>query len=921
MDEKKKTMIQVYDLKCEYGRSPLGIDIEKPRFSWKIKALKKGAGQSAYQIKVYNKMNKLVWNSGKITDSNTVNIIYDGEKLQPRQEYCWEVMVWDNGGQLAVMENEIFEMAILDSKEWQAKWIRGKNLFRREFQVGKEVERARAYICGLGYYELHINGEKVGDHVLDPAWTDYDQKAYYVTYDITENLRKGGNAVGVMLGNGRYSPYESTIAKNWHPLKKYGESPVLIYQQYITYKDGTEEMLITDTSWKTAGGPIVFDDIYDGERYDARLEQEGWSEAGFDESGWDCSVLVTEKMGRLVSQGTMPAIKVIKHRSPMEMTQPEPDVYLFDFGQNFSGWVHLTVSGNSGDTVRIHYAELKDEETGMLCSNTNRNAEALDTYTCKGEGQEVYEPHFTYHGFRYIELRGYPGTPSIDTVEARVVHSSVERIGSFFCGNELINKIHSNFIWTQVSNLHSVPTDCCQRDERMGWVGDAQLSAEAAVYNFDMAAFYNKFEGDIRESQLENGSVAGVSPAYWSCYPADPTYATACVEFPWVVSRYYDDKRIIEESLDAMAKWVDYLGTQEDEDGIVSFGLFGDWCPPMHANPVDTPFEITSTWYYCHDAFVVSQMAEQVGRSEMARKYYKVFKKTASAFNNRFLKGDRYSASRFSDEELEEKIKSWLNVLPPEEQPAVKKRYATLYSSSSQTANLLPLYLGITPEKNVNEVLATLVQDLEVTRAWHINTGVVGLKFIFDVLIEYGYEDLAFHLITQTTFPSFGYQILKENATTLWERWEFLSNDKCFNSHSHPFAGSVDVYFYKMLAGIGIDEQALGYKNIIFKPVLSGNLPYASASIESIRGKVVSNWKRNKENLEYHIEVPGNTTATVYIPKNRWDKVSVEESGVICFQNGTGSVCQGLYFLREEEKYVVFEVQSGSYDFIVKSEN
>lgn len=921
MDMGKRGNIKVYELKCEYGVNPLGIDCEKPRFSWKIKAQKRGEGQSAYRIQVYGKDRECFWDSGCVKDQNTVNIVYDGRSLESRGEYRWHLSVWNQAGELAHEETAGFEMAILDEGEWKAQWIRGKNLFRREFITGKKVAKARAYICGLGYYELYLNGKKVGDHVLDPAWTDFDQKSYYAVYDITELLKDGENAVGVMLGNGRYSPYETTIAKNWHPLKKYGPSPVLFYQQFVTYEDGTEDVLVSDTSWKTAAGPIVFDDIYDGERYDARLEQEGWDESGFCEDTWENAVLAEEKMGRLAAQGTLPVIRVIKHRSPISMTQPEPDVYLYDFGQNFSGWVHLRAEGEPGDTVCIHYAELKDEETGMLCPNTNRNAEALDTYTLKGEGIEEFEPHFTYHGFRYVELRGYPGTPSIDTIEARVVHSSVERIGSFFCGNELLNKIHSNYIWTQVSNLHSVPTDCCQRDERMGWVGDAQLSAEAAVYNFDMAAFYSKFEGDIRESQLENGSVAGVSPAYWSCYPADPTYATACVEFPWVVSRYYDDRRIIEDSIKAMAKWVDYLGTQEDEDGIVSFGLFGDWCPPMHANPVDTPFEITSTWYYCHDAYVVSKMAERIGDYETAEKYEKVYKRAAEAFNRRFLKGDRYSASRFSDEELEEKIKSWLNVLPPEERPAVKKRYATLYSSSSQTANLLPLYMGITPEENVEEVLATLVQDLEVTRAWHINTGVVGLKFMFDVLIQYGYEDLAYRLMTQTTFPSFGYQILKENATTLWERWEFLSNDKCFNSHSHPFAGSVDVYFYKILAGIGIDENDPGYRKIIFKPVMSGDLRYASASVNTIRGKVVSNWKRDKERLQYHIEIPGSTDAVVYIPKNHWAKVTVSESGAVCWKEGRAKACEGVSFLREEEKYVVFAVQSGSYDFMVKAEN
>ena len=910
--------IKILDKKCEYGINPVGIDTMNPRFSWNIKAEKRGAGQKFYQIRVYDEKDACVWDTGKTESDDTINIRYEGNKLKSRTRYEWVLTVWDKENEEYVTEPSYFETAVLNGDEWKAEWIRGKNLFRKEFSADRKIKSSRAYIAGLGYYELYINGKKAGDHVLDPAWTDFDQTVLYAVYDVTDCLKEGRNAIGVMLGNGRYSPYESTIEKNWHPLKKYGPSPVLFYQQYITYEDGTEDIIVSDLSWKTSAGPIVFDDIYDGERYDARLEQDGWDTAGFDESSWDVPVEVEEKMGKLSSQGTFPPIKVIKPRMPVSMTQPEPGVYLYDFGQNFAGWVHLTVQGKPGDTEYIHYAELKDEETGMLCPNTNRNAEALDSYTCRGDGTEVYEPHFTYHGFRYIELRGYPGTPSIDTVEARVVHSSVERIGSFSCGNELINKIHSNYIWTQVSNLHSVPTDCCQRDERMGWVGDAQLSAEAAVYNFDMAQFYSKFEGDIRESQLDTGSVAGVSPAYWSCYPADPTYATACVEFPWIVSHYYDDKKIIEDSLNTMTKWVDYLQSQEDEDGIVSFGLFGDWCPPMHANPVDTPFEITSTWYYCHDALMTAKMAERIGKSDVAKKYMQIAKRAADAFNRRFLKGDRYSASRFSDEELAEKIQSWLNVLPEDQRPAVMKRYATLYSSSSQTANLLPLYLDITPEENRREVLETLVQDLEVTRAWHINTGVVGLKFIFDVLIRYGYEDLAYRLITQTSFPSFGYQIEKEGATTLWERWEYLNNDKCFNSHSHPFAGSVDVYFYKILAGIGMEEGTSGFKNIVLKPVMSGNLPYASASVKSVRGRIVSAWERNEKELRYSVEIPGNTSAVIYIPKNSWDKAEVKENGNIIWDGEKDQQVHMISYLREEEKYIVYQLESGKYDFVVR---
>lgn len=909
--------IKIYSVRCEYGTNPVGIDVAAPRFSWKIKALERGAGQNACRIIVKNQDGEAMWDTGKMISGDTVNVTYAGKPLSSRTLYYWELQVWDRNDTEIEAGTYSFETAILDPGEWKAQWIRGKNMFRKAFCADKAIVKARAYICGLGYYELYVNGTKIGDHVLDPAWTDFDQKCFYVTYDITDNLCAGENAIGVLLGNGRYSPYETTIAKNWHPLKKYGPSPVLFYQQYILYADGTEEILCSDTSWKTDESPITFDDIYDGEHYDATREQPGWNMPGFDDAVWEKAIPVEEKMGKLVSQGTVPPIRVVKPRTAVSMTQPAPGVYLYDFGQNFAGWVRLKVKGEQGALIRLHFAELKDEDTGMLNPNTNRNAEATDTYICRGDLEEVFEPHFTYHGFRYVELTGYPGTPSIDTVEARVVHTSVERIGSFFCGNELINKIHSNYIWTQVSNIHSVPTDCCQRDERMGWVGDAQMSAEAAAFNFDMASFYSKFEADIRESQLESGSVAGVSPAYWSCYPADPTYATACVEFPWVVSRYYEDARIIEESLDTMTRWVDYLTSQEDEDGIVSFGLFGDWCPPMHANPVDTPFEITSTWYYSHDAWAVSKMAERIGKKDIAEKYAAISKRAADAFNRRFLKGDRYSASRFSDEELEEKIKSWLNVLPPEQRPAVKKRYATLYSSSSQTSNLLPLWLGITPEENREEVLTTLIQDLEVTRAWHINTGVIGLKFLFDVLIANGYEDLAYRLITQKSFPSFGYQIEKENATTLWERWEYLANDKCFNSHSHPFAGSVDVYFYKILAGLGLDENAPGFSNIIFRPVMSGNLPYASASVDSVRGYIRSAWKRDDKALSYEIEIPGNATGMVYIPKNHWDNVTIAEGNQLIYQNGNPQAAEGLSFLREEEKYVVFAAVSGSYSFTI----
>ncbi len=912
-------LIKPRDLRCEYGRDPMGIDTPKPRFSWVVDTAKRGGRQSAYRITVKGK-DGLAWDSGKVESSKSVNLVYGGGPLDSCARYTWQVTLWDQDGIESAPSGEAsFETAFLNRDMWKAQWIRGKNLFRKSYRVDKKVDHSRIYVSGLGYYVLYFNGKRIGDHVLDPACTDFDKLALYAAYDVDAEMLEGENAIGVALGSGRYSPNDLTCEKNWHPLKKYGPSPVLILQQHIWYQDGTMEIITTGTDWKTTQGPIVFDDIYDGETYDARRELPGWDQGGYDDSSWDQAVLVEEAMGELKSQGTLPPIKVIKPRTAVKMTQPAPGVYLYDFGQNFAGWLHLKVKGPAGATVKIHTAELMHEDTGMLNPNTNRGAVATDTYICKGDGLEEYEPSFTYHGFRYAELTGYPGTPSVDTLEARVVHSSVEPVGSFFCSNELINQIHSNYRWTQVSNLHGIPTDCCQRDERMGWIGDGQMSAEAAIYNFDMASFYSKFERDIRLGQYDTGSISGVSPPYWDCNPVDPTYATACVEFPWQVSHYYDDERVIEENLESMCKWVDFMATQENEEGIVDFGQFGDWCPPMHTYPVETPTEITATWYYCHDALFVSKMAERLGKNDIAEKYYQVFERVRDTFNSHYLKGDRYSASKYSDEELAEKIKTWLQVLPEEERPAVMRRYATLYSASSQTANLLPLWLGIVPKENEEAVLQTLVNDFVNTRSKHIDTGVIGLKFMFDVLVRYGQSQLAYELLTQTTFPSFGYQI-REGATTLWKRWEYLDSPNVFNSHSHPFAGSVDAWFYKNFGGIQLMDGHYGFSQTVLRPLLVKGMDYASASVDSVYGLVSSAWKRDNGQLVYEVTVPGNTQALVCVPKNGFPSPVVREGDQVVWSQGRPSPVEGLWDGKEEAEYITFQAGAGSYRFTVTNE-
>ncbi|MDR2374155.1 MAG: glycoside hydrolase family 78 protein [Bifidobacteriaceae bacterium] len=914
--------LHAIQLRCENAVEPLGIDVARPRFSWVIAGGDRGARQRAYQIRVSEADGdgRLMWDSGRVDSSDTQASEYDGAPLASCTRYVWTLAIWGDAAETATPVRSTFETGLMQAEGWPAEWIRGKNLFRAEFETVKPIVRARIYISGLGYHELRVNGRRVGNSVLDPGWTDYERIVLYAAHDVTDLLNRGANAIGVMLGNGRYSPYEHVRQKNWHPLKKYGPSPVLTVHGVIWHDDGSMSTLNSDCSWRTASGPIVSDDIYDGETYDARLERPGWDRPGFDDSGWAKATLVGEPLGRLVSQGALPPVRVIKSLTATRLTTPAPATYLYDFGQNFAGWLRLKVRGPAGAAVRIRTGELTHSGTGMINTNTNRGALSEDTYICRGEGLEEFEPHFTYHGFRYAELTGFPGTPSLDSLEAKVVHSAVQPIGGFSCSDQTINQIHQNYLWTQVSNLHSIPTDCCQRDERMGWIGDAYLSAEAAIFNFDMAAFYSKFQRDIRLAQYDSGSVSGVCPPYWECNPVDPTYAAACVEFPWLVSRYYGDPRIIQENLDGMCAWVDFLGTQEGPDGTVDFGQFGDWCPPMHAYPIETPTAITATWYYCHDALHLSAMARSVGRLDLAEKYQAVADRVAANFNSRFLQTDRYASSKLSDAELAERLKTWLQALPEEDHGEVMRRYATLYSASSQTANALPLWLGIVPPANEAAVAATLVNDIENTHARHLAVGVVGLKFVLDVLERYGHMDLALDTLTQSTYPSFGYQI-REGATTLWERWEYLDSPKVFNSHSHPFSGSVDAWFYKALAGLRLADPRCP-SGIVLRPELAQRLSYASASVETPRGIVSVDWRKHRQAFHYKVVVPGNTEALIYVPSNGWGTdVVVSESGREVFADGAANPTRGLAFIRAEESFIVFSAGGGCYQFVVRPDH
>jgi alpha-L-rhamnosidase len=912
--------LRVTQLSCEYTSNPLGIDILKPLFSWSIHHSERNQKQSGYQIVVASSLENAKKTFGDMWDSREVNtdqttVKYQGKLLESKKTYYWKVRVWDKDRNISpYSEISSFEMGLLNPEDWQGFWVGkpggGSPLFRKEFKIDKEIKRSRVYVSGLGYYELRLNGEKVGDRVLDPGWTDYDEVVLYSTYDVTSLLRKGSNAVGVMLGNGRFCPPDEVVNKNPYKLKKYQSYPIFILEIYIEFEDDSFVNIVSDSNWKTKEGPIIFNDIYDGEIYDARLEEEGWDEAFFDDSGWEFAQEIGSPQGKLKSQATFPCIKVDKILLPKELTSPGPGVYIYDFGQNFSGWARLKVSGPGSTQVKLRFSELLNED-GSLNTNPNQGAGATDIYILKGQGEENYEPRFTYHGFRYVEVRGFPGIPSLETLEGCFVHSEVRSTGSFFTSCSLVNKIHENIRWGQLSNLMSIPTDCPQRDERMGWMGDAQLVSEETIYNFQMIGFFKKWLTDIKKSQKEDGSVPDLVPPYWDFYPADPAWGTACVSIPWDLYLYYGDREILEENYSMMRRWVEFLHSQS-KDGILELGKYGDWCPPWHIISVETPISLVSTWFYYRDTLLFSQIAKILGKIEDQDRFLKRAEEIKISFNKKFL----------NDKNFYGWTEDWYRTFLPstasieDKEITLKRLHRYL---RSQTANILALYSELVPVDKRKTVWRELIDDIVVVHGNHLNTGIIGTKYILDVLAENGEADLAFKLVTQATYPSWGY-MMKEGATTLWERWESLAEEG-MNSQNHIMLGTVDAWFYKYLVGIQVDPHFPGWRKIIIKPYPVKDLYFASASLETFRGLISSAWWQGVNSFLLQVSIPVNSQAEIRLPKMGLKNIVIEEGGDNIWQKGT-LVYQkeGIGSVKENQDRIIIQIGSGDYQFKLKEE-
>ncbi|MFA5262771.1 MAG: family 78 glycoside hydrolase catalytic domain [Opitutaceae bacterium] len=905
------TSVVVERLRCEYRENPLGIDTSSPRLSWILSSSRRGEHQTAYEIAAGTNPVELargdanLWSSGKVISSSSVHVAYAGKPLVSGQRVWWKIRVWDAAGEVSPWsELAWFETALLTPADWHAKWIQRKSsgpvpeaqafddqpapLLRKEFVLDREIARARIYVSGLGYYELRLNGEKVGDHVLDPGWTSYAKRVLYSTYDVTAQLRAGRNALGIALGNGWFNPLPLAF---WGRIKT-GDAlttgePRAIVQLVVEFRDGGTKTIVSDETWRASDGPIRRNSVYLGEVYDARCEKQGWDRAGFDDSGWAAAALAgAPVLGPLRAQDA-PPIRVTRTLQPIRLTEPKPGVYIYDFGQNFAGWARLRVQGAAGTRVRLRYGELLYPD-GTLNGMTTvagqikdggkdyrydgvgrpRTAFQIDEYVLGGRGPEIFTPRFTFHGFRYVEVTGFPGKPALDALEGLRLNSDVAPAGSFACSNELFNRIQQMVLWTEQSNLFSIQSDCPHR-EKFGYGGDIVVASEMAMLNFDMSRFYAKTTQDFIDAARPNGGFTetapfvGLSDEGLGDGSGPVGWGTVQPLLLWQLRQYYGEQRLTQEQYDATKSWISLL-RDKARDNILDNGISD------HESLVPKPRALTGTAFYFHNVDLFARLARSLGRDRDAADGEEQAARIKEAFNRRFL-----------------------------------EKGAGRYDSGTQACQAFALQFNLVPPEERSHALDRLVADVAAHED-HLTTGLFGTKYLLSTLTDAGRADVAYRVVNQRSFPGWGYMI-ERGATTLWEHWEF--SDNTF-SHNHPMFGSVSEWLYKALAGIQPAPDAVGFDKIVIRPQPVGDLAWVKASYDSVRGKVASAWEKTDGKLRLHVTIPANATALVHVPAT--DASHVIESG----QSASGA--PGVKFLRMEGSAAVFAIGSGDYDFIVK---
>lgn len=882
-------MSTITHLRCEYLENPLGIDITQPRFSWEMVTDRRGAKQSAYQVLAASSRDQLtpdqanLWNSGKVASDQSLHVVYTGQSLTSRQRVYWKVTVWDETDSIFESDTAWFEIGLLDQHEWQAEWIGGSLIggkwttipapyVRKPFTLSGTVESARLYVTALGIYECSINGQVIGDDVFNPGWTDYNERIQYNVYDVTDNLQSGENAIGAIVADGWAA---GTVAMGGRQL--YLRQPSFSAQLEITLDDGSTQTIITDATWKHQYGAMLEADLLQGESYDATMEFDGWDSAGYDDRDW-LPAKVLEPTGAPLVATNGPTVKRFEELLPIDKPtvkrNPGGAIYTFDLGQNMVGRVRLKGSASAGTTAVLRFAEVLNPDGSIYTTNL-RGARATDHYTFKGDDVEVWEPKFTFHGFRYVELSGYTGEIEDDTITGVVLHSDMETTGDFTCSDELINQLQHNILWGQKGNFVDVPTDCPQRDERMGWTGDIQVFAQTAAYNMDVAGFMTKWAKDVADSQNEQGMIPAVVPIAIPLPDGGPAWSDAAIICPWEMYLAYDDTRILAENYEVMTRFMDYLVDSSPNlircaPEFEGWPGFGDW---LSIN-APIPRDLIGTAFLAYDADLMSQIADILGKTDDVAKYMTLLEDTKQAFQDRFLIESSVTAA----EDVPSALRQQMDMADSISQGNLKvvdygkvesKVFNTNLFNPSQTAYVLALHFNLLPNDLHQDAIDELVADIE-RRDGHLSTGFVGSPYLPHVLSDYGALDRVYELLQQKTWPSWLYAVT-QGATTIWERWDGWTEDNGFqdpqmNSFNHYAYGAIGAWLYTKVAGINIDPLQAGYKHTVIRPQPDGRLTHATGTIKTMYGQLRSGWTLEDGKLTLSVTIPPNTSATVYLP-------------------------------------------------------
>ncbi|WP_276484236.1 family 78 glycoside hydrolase catalytic domain [Paraflavitalea pollutisoli] len=893
-------MIRVAALQTEQRTEPRGIDAAQPRLSWQIQATQRQVVQTGYELLVASTPQLLaankgdVWSSGKITTAQSLLVPFGGKTLTSGGHYYWKVKVYTNKGASTWSAPASWSMSLLQANGWTGKWIGydtpsawdsvtqfsrlSARYLRKGFLAKSAIKKATVHIVGLGLYELYINGKKIGDQVLAPNPTDYRKTVFSNSFEVTKDLQQGENVVAAVLGNGRFF----TMRQNFKPAKinTFG-FPKMLLQLDIEYANGAKQSIVSDESWKlNLDGPIRTNNEYDGEEYNATKEWPGWNKVGFNDAGWISPQLVVAPEGRIVAQSNEP-MQVMDRFKPVSVKKGAGGRYILDMGVNFAGWLQMTVKGQRGQQVQLRFAESLQPNGELYIANL-RDAKVTDIYTLKGGTAETWHPSFVYHGFRYVEVTGFPGVPTVNDFEGQLIYDNVATIGSFKSSNETINRIYANAWRGIASNYKGMPVDCPQRNERQPWLGDRAAGALGESFLFDNAALYAKWLDDIQQSQTAEGAIPDVAPAFWNYYSDNVTWPGVYILVADMLYRQYGDQQSIVKHYPSMKKWLGYMQGKYLKNDILTKDKYGDWCVPPESLELiksqdstrTTRGDLIATAYYYRLLQLMKNFASLQGKTGDVQEYEALAGRIAAAFQQKF-----YNAKT-----------KW-------------------YDNNTVTANLLPLHFGITPDSAREAVFNNIYNKIKIDNHMHISTGVIGTQYLMRGLAAFDRADIAYTLASNNTYPSWGY-MAANGATTIWELWNGNTANPQMNSQNHVMLlGDLLTWFYQDLAGIRSDDSAVAFKKIIMKPARIDGLDSVRATYRTPYGAVSSHWVVGaaRAGFRWRLTIPANTTAEVYMPADAQEEVLEGGKAIAKLED--------VKYLRTEGRYQVLSIGSGSYDF------